>query len=313
MEKNRTGFAEVNGTRLAYEVAGEGHPLVLIHGLLVNSHLWDEQFYTFAQHYQAIRYDMRGFGASALITEGMPPYSSSADLYHLLRFLRIEKAYVLGLSAGGALAIDFTIEHPEMVDALITVASGLMGYQSASDENVWPQLANLLQRGELASAVEVTLRHWTDGPTRTPEQVDAHAREQVRAMTTANYQMPNDFASFMPQPMLPPARQRLAEINVPTLVIYGDKDVKEAIEIAHILETEIKGAKKVVIPNTAHHLNLERPADFNRVVLDFLALLASRVGGSVYPIFILNFVYWCSSPRKLIIRRLVGQNQIVTS
>ncbi len=92
-------------------------------------------------------------------------------------------------------------------------------------------------------------------------------------MTTANYQLPNDPESFMPQPMQPPAGKRLTEITAPTLVIYGDKDVKEVIEIAHFLETNIKGAKSVVIPNTAHHLNLEKPAAFNQIVLDFLSSL----------------------------------------
>lgn len=273
MTTHTMGFAEVSGTRLAYEHAGEGHPLVLIHGALVNRHLWDEQFDVFAQHYQVIRYDMRGFGDSALITNSTPPYSSSSDLYHLLRFLQIEKASVMGLSAGGALAIDFTIEHPEMVEALIPVAAGLMGYESASSEDLWPQIAGLLQQGRLADAVELTLRHWTDGPERTPEQVNAQARERVREMTTANYQLPNDPDKFMPQPMQPPASQRLAEITAPTLVIYGDEDVKEVIEIAGILETDIKGAKKAMIPDTAHHLNLEQPARFNQIVLDFLASL----------------------------------------
>lgn len=268
-----TGFAEVNGTRLAYERAGEGHPLVLIHGVLVNRHLWDDQFDVFAQHYDVIRYDMRGFGDSGLITHRTPPYSSSADLYHLLCFLQVEKAYVVGLSAGGALAIDFTIEHPEMVDALIPVASGLMGYDSGTDENLWPQIDSLLQQGRLDGAVELTLRHWTDGPERTPNQVDARARERVREMTTADYQLPNDPESFMPQPMQPPASKRLAEITAPTLVIYGDKDVKDVIEIAYVLKTEIKGAKSIVIPNTAHHLNLEQPATFDQIVLDFLASL----------------------------------------
>ena len=273
MATHTTGFAQVNGTRLAYERAGEGHALVLIHGLLVNRHLWDDQFDTFAQHYDVIRYDMRGFGDSALIAHGTPPYSSSADLYHLLRFLQVEKAYVVGLSAGGTLAIDFTIEHPEMVDALIPVASGLMGYEAAASENLWPQIADLLQQGRLADAVELTLRHWTDGPERTPQQVDARARERVREMTTANYQLSNDPEAFLPQPMQPPASKRLTEITAPTLVIYGDNDVKEVIEIAHFLETEIKGAKSVVIPNTAHHLNLEKPAVFNLIVLDFLVSL----------------------------------------
>jgi pimeloyl-ACP methyl ester carboxylesterase len=216
---------------------------------------------------------MRGFGDSALITSDTPPYSSSADLYHLLRFLQVEKTYVVGLSAGGALAIDFTIEHPEMVDALIPAAAGLMGYAPPSGEDLWPQIFSLLQQGKLADAVELNLRYWTDGPERTPQQIDARARERVRRMTTANYQLPNDPNKFMPQPMQPPAGQRLSEITVPTLIIYGDKDAKEVLETQHVLETGIKGAKSVVIPNTAHHLNMEQPAAFNQIVLDFLASL----------------------------------------
>jgi 3-oxoadipate enol-lactonase len=107
--QSTTGFAEVNGTRLAYEVAGEGHPLTLIHGGLVDRRLWDDQFAAFAQHYRVIRYDLRGLGESALVKADQPPYSASADLYALLHSLGIEKTYLLGLSAGGALAIDFTL------------------------------------------------------------------------------------------------------------------------------------------------------------------------------------------------------------
>lgn len=100
------GFAEVNGTRLYYEVAGEGHPLVLNHGFLADKSSWDDQFPVFAQHYKVIRYDLRGFGSSGLITE---PYAPSEDLYALLKFLGIEKTYLLGLSGSGSIAIDFTL------------------------------------------------------------------------------------------------------------------------------------------------------------------------------------------------------------
>src|SRR6266851_3278425 len=115
----QTGFAELNGTRLYYEVAGEGHPLVLIHGGLVDRRLWDDQFDVFAQHYRVIRYDIRGFGNSD-VPAG--PYSNYEDLYGLLKFLGVEKAYIMGLSMGGGIDIDFTLAHPEMVAALIPVA-----------------------------------------------------------------------------------------------------------------------------------------------------------------------------------------------
>ena len=272
------GFAELNGTSLYYEVAGEGHPLVLIHGGLVDHHLWDDQFAAFAQHYKVIRYDMRGFGQSGLVKVGDAPPSYRDDLYALLKYLGIEKTYVLGLSMGGGLAIDFTLEHPEMVEALIPVAAGVSGLQpSDNDDNselqAWQEIEAALTSGDKALAVELDLRLWTDGPKRTPEQTDPVVREKVKTMTTSNYARPDDLDAPDSIPLTPPAIGRLGEIAVPTLIIYGDADVRGILLIADILQKGIPNAKVTVIPNTAHHLNLEQPAEFNRIVLDFLQSL----------------------------------------
>lgn len=274
-----SGFAEVNGTRLYYEVAGSGHPLTLIHGALVNRHLWDEQVAAFAQRYTVVRYDMRGFGDSALVKADQAGYSSTADLYALLQFLGIERTYLLGLSAGGGLAIDFTIAYPEMIDALIPVAAGLSGFEDKPSEGEaeepWQQVQEALKQGAIDRAVELNLRYWTDGPRRVPDQVNAQARERVREMTTANYQRADD-QGVWPRFLEPPAAGRLDEVRVPTLIVYGDEDVREIAEVAHALERGIKGAKTVIIPNTAHHLNVEEPAQFNQAVLEFLATLPPR-------------------------------------
>ena len=268
------GFADVNGTRLYYEVAGTGHPLLLIHGGLVDRRLWDDQFNVFAQHYQVIRFDVRSFGDSAPITAETPPYSLEEDLYSLLKFLGIEKTYVLGLSMGGAIAINFTLMYPEMVDALIPVAMGLSGFEPAEEDKASEaEVDEAIRSGNVARAVELTLRFWTDGPMRTPEQVNPAFREKVRAMTTRNFERPEDENATQPRALEPPAISRLSEIHVPTLIIFGDQDVRDILKIADILEKEIPGAKKVVIPGTAHHLNMEKPEEFNRVVLDFLGSL----------------------------------------
>src|SRR5689334_13901882 len=90
------GFAEVNGTQLYYEMAGQGEPLVLIHGRLLHSGQWDEQFLEFAQHYRVIRHDVRGFGKSRMRDSG----SDVEDLRALLDYLHIDHAHLLGLSMG---------------------------------------------------------------------------------------------------------------------------------------------------------------------------------------------------------------------
>jgi 3-oxoadipate enol-lactonase len=271
-----TGFAEVNNTKLFYEVASEGHPLLLIHGGLVDHHLWDEQFAVFAQHYKVIRYDIRGYGDSGLIKVGDAPYTMRDDLHALLQHLGIEKTYVMGLSMGGGMAIDFTLAYPEMVDALIPVAAGVSGFEpeeSAATEQealAEAEIEAAFKQNDKPRAVELTLRFWTDGPDRTSEQTDPTVRQKVQAMTTRNYQRADDVDAPDPLPLNPPAIERLGEIHVPTLIIVGSADVRTILVIADILEKGIKGAKRVIIPDTAHHLNLEKPTEFNQIVLDFL-------------------------------------------
>src|SRR5579863_9031077 len=119
-----TGYIETNGTNLYYEVMGEGHPLVLVHGGYMDRRMWDDQFAAFARHYRVIRYDVRGFGKSELPPV---PYTDRQDLHTLLSFLGIEKTYLVGLSLGGEIAIDFTLDYPDMVDALILVGSSISG------------------------------------------------------------------------------------------------------------------------------------------------------------------------------------------
>lgn len=277
MEQVQKGFAEVNGTRLYYEVAGEGHPLVLNHGGLVDNHLWDDQFDEFARYFKVIRYDIRGFGQSGMIKQGMEPYSMERDLYSLLQFLGIRKTYMLGLSMGGSLSVDFTLQFPEMVDALITVGAGLSGCEEDDPEELkakYEKMEEAFRSGDIDRAVEISLQIWTDGPFRTPEQVNPQMRERVRAMTTHNFKREDD-EGVESQHLEPPAANRLSEIHVPTLVIVGSEDVEYILSIADKLEKGIVGAKKVVIPHTAHHLNMEKPQEFNRVVIDFLEQVGS--------------------------------------
>lgn len=125
MQQLQTGFVETNGTKLYYEMVGEGHPLVLIHGGYMDRRMWDDQLAVFAEHYRVIRYDVRGFGKSEL---PQVPYADRQDLAALLAFLGIEKTYLLGLSLGGVIALDFTLDYPYMVEALILVGSPISGF-----------------------------------------------------------------------------------------------------------------------------------------------------------------------------------------
>lgn len=262
------GFAEINGGKLYYEIAGEGPALVLIHGGLVNSGLWDKQFDVFAQHCRTVRYDVRGFGQSDGATR---PFSNHGDLRDMLDFFGIERAAVLGLSMGGAIVIDFALAYPERTAALIPVAAAISGYRPPeSARGLWAPINEAYERGDKALALELSLKVWTDGPQRTPEQVDPAVRERVRAMTEHEFTRPEINEQLLQQ-LEPPAYDRVNTIHAPTLVISGDADLPHInANMAHLAAT-VPGAQHVVIHDAAHHLPLEKPAEFNRAVLDFLS------------------------------------------
>ncbi len=119
----QTGFLDTQGAPLYYEVAGTGHPLLLIHAGVADSRMWDQQFQTFAQHYQVIRYDLRGFGQSS-VPAG--PFANHKDTFALLEHLGIKQAHVIGISFGGLVALDFTLAFPEKVTALVLGAPGVL-------------------------------------------------------------------------------------------------------------------------------------------------------------------------------------------
>ena len=277
----QTGFAEVSGTTLYYEVAGAGHPFVLVHGHLLDGRSWDDQFAVFAERYRVVCYDQRGFGDSGLITKGKP-YSDRQDLYELMKFLGVESAYLMGVSGGGALAIDFTLEHPEMVDALIPVTAGVSGFRPSEEMmkehpdvvRMFTGMDEAFEQHDIARAVEISLELWTDGPGRLPGNAAPEVRERVREMTMRNWSRPDDEAQAEtpPLPLEPSAIGRLSEIKVPALVILGELDAPNPLEQ---LAAEIPGAKVVVMAGTAHHPFMEKPEEFNQIVLDFLGSLKS--------------------------------------
>jgi len=264
----QSGFADVNGGRLYYEVAGQGHPLVLTHEGIADHRMYDGQFGAFAQHYRTIRYDLRGYGRSSLPTE---PFSYSEDLYGLLRFLGVERAHVLGMSIGGGASIDLTLSHPEMVSALVLAGSALGGYdypEEANDPRA-KELEAAQQSGDTDRLIELIIQLWVDGTGRTPDQVNPAVRQRIREMEAHNISLGAD--ESLGQELDPPAIGRLSEIRVPTLVIVGDRDVADILAVADLLAQGIAGARKIVMPNTAHVPNMEQPEQFNRYALDFLA------------------------------------------
>lgn len=115
----------------------------------------------------------------------------------------------------------------------------------------------------------MTARLWVDGPSRTPAQVDPGVRRRVLQMLHDNHAAESDDEG-KPMRLNPPARGRLSEIHVPTLVVLGDADLPGVLVDGDIIAGGIPGARKAIMHGVAHAPNMERPEEFNRIVLDFL-------------------------------------------
>src|ERR1700680_2944693 len=122
-----TGIAAVNGTHLYYEMAGNGPPVVLIHGHGLDTRMWDEQFEAFAHRYRVIRYDVRGFGRSEI--PSATAFSDADDLRSLLEHVGAQTAHVIGLSMGGRIALHYALEYPAATRSLLLVDSALDGHK----------------------------------------------------------------------------------------------------------------------------------------------------------------------------------------
>lgn len=264
----RADFANIGGAKFYYETYGGGRPLVLVHAGIADRRMWDGQVEAFARHFQVIRYDRRGFGRTEMVAGA---YSHHDDLYRLLEFLGVGRCCLLGASQGAKTVVDFTLEHPEMAEALVLAAPAVGGFSSDGERpRQWDELEEADGRGDVARVNELELQIWVDGPRRTPEQVDPNVRELVREMNLIALTAPTDLG--VEQELEPAAFGRLGEVRVPVLIIAGRLDTPRTLAAADLLGSGIPGARKVLIEGAAHLPNMERPGEFNRHVLAFLGV-----------------------------------------
>jgi pimeloyl-ACP methyl ester carboxylesterase len=256
----------LNGARIHYERSGKSFPLLFIHAGIADSRMWEPQATAFADRFDMIRPDMRGFGDTELPPA---PYSWLADVVALLDHLRIDRAHVVGCSMGGTLAIDLALEHPQRVERLVLVAAGVSGSNlGESDAALFTEIEEADKAGDMDALNRAEVRLWVDGPRRREGSAPATVRALVLDMNGRS--LHTDWAAAEAQPVDRPANDRLGEIAAPTLVIVGDQDLPHCLANADLIASKVPGARKVVIKDAAHLPSLERPEEFNRLVLDFL-------------------------------------------
>lgn len=255
-----TGWVEINGARLYYELAGAGEPVVFIHGFSLDRRMWDDQFEVFVQLYRVLRYDARGFGHSSLPTT--EPYAQVEDLFALLNHFQLAPAHLIGLSMGGGIALDFALVHPEATRSLTLVDAAMGGFGWTKDWGVPGTLARM-------NGLEAGKRAWLGDELFAP----ANAQPAVAAGLA---QMVADYSGYHWLNRDPgrwadlPANRPLEQLRAPTLVVIGERDVPDFQRIAKTITTRAPNARLVTLPGVGHMSNMEAPQAFNEVVLNFL-------------------------------------------
>ena len=244
------------GVAIHYESHGTGPAVLLSHGYGATCRMWDGQIAALADKYSLILWDMRGHGRSGDPADASL-YSQTltvADMAAVLDACGEERAVVGGLSLGGVMSLAFHLAHPERVRALMLFDTG-PGFRNPEARQRWNAQAeararSLEEKGlaALGGGAEARL-----GKHRSARGLAGAARGMLAQQGSALI-------------------DALPNVTVPTLVLVGSEDT-HFLAAADYMAGKIAGARKVVIPGAGHAANLDRPAEFNAAVADFLPAL----------------------------------------
>jgi 3-oxoadipate enol-lactonase len=265
LQRNEKGCKLINDTRLYYEIKGEGQPLVFIHDFTLDHRMWDDQFFYFSKWYCCIRYDIRGYGQSAL--PGTQYYTFHDDLKNLMIALEIKEPVILvGLSMGGLIAANFALKFPRFTKAIILADTQIEGYTYKNFK--LDAIFNKAKR----KGIDYAKRQWF------AHDLYAHARKN-KVVAECLWQMIHFYSGwhFVDRALValtePSAWENLENIDVPALIIYGDLDLPDFKEISEAAAFRINRAKKIILHNTGHLSNMENPDAFNKQLHNFLSAL----------------------------------------
>jgi pimeloyl-ACP methyl ester carboxylesterase len=270
----RSGFAAINNAKIYYETAGQGSPFVMIHAGVADHRQWNNEFEFFAQNYQVIRYDLRGYGKSEPV-EG--EFNHMADLISLLDVLELQEPLVMmGCSMGGGLAMDFTLAHPSRVKALVMVGSAPSGLElDVPTPDKFAEAEKAFEAGDLDRVAEIETQIWFDGAGRTPEQVNPEMRKLVYEMNRiALSHEVKELGKRLPNTSTP-AFEHLADLKIPVLVVVGAHDTPYILAAADYMLERFPSARKVIIEDAAHLPNMDQPREFQKIVMAFLEDLSN--------------------------------------
>ena len=260
--KQSNGYLDVSGSKIYYEARGSGPAIVLLHDGLLSSPTWDEVWEALAKRHQVIRYDRRGYGRSELPTKS---YSSSEDLRKLLMHLKVQHAVIVGSSSGGALAIDFAIAHPEMVDGLFLIGPVLHGKEFSEQ---FLERARRNNEPMEHDDVKGWARNWSQDQFLIAGSNDA-ARRKIDEQLVENAEKLKKFDPGLEEKLSPLASQRLSEIKAPALILGGEADIADVHAHCDAIKAGIRDSQQLTVKDAGHLIQLEKPDEVVKRLEDF--------------------------------------------
>lgn len=245
--------AMLNGVEIAYTDGGAGPAVLLTHGYAASGDMWRPQRPALEPRYRLVTWDIRGHGTTESPADpGLYSHAHAVgDMRALLDHLGIERAVIGGLSLGGYLSLQFRLEYPEMVRALVLCCTG-PGYRSEEPRAGWNRMAE--------RAAERLEEGGLDALRGGPEVQQAeHRSAEGLALAARGILAQNDAAVI----------DSLPKVDVPTLVIAGSDD-ERYLGPSEYMAKKIPGARYAVIEGAGHAANMDRPDAFDEVLLDFL-------------------------------------------
>lgn len=264
-------FAEIGDIRLHYQEKGTGTPLVLIHGYTSSTYSWKDIFLPLAERYRVIAVDLKGFGFSDKPEGDYTRREQGRLVLALLAHLKIENAWLIGNSMGGETSLNAALQDPKRIKGLILIDSG--GVNLKANRGLTPWYLQLPFLGRAITAVALT----SDGLVRAGLERSFYDDKKVDDKRVSYYHQPlrtdrGQRAAMLARQQfsLEPVEDRLGEINVPTLIIWGENDEVIPLASGRKMNSLIKNSKMKVYQDAGHIPQEELP---ERVLNDILSFV----------------------------------------